>query len=289
MSYDSHEIVILTGLSGAGKSVVANCLEDIGFYCVDNLPLLLIPQFIDLYKGSHGDIDRFAIVMDIRSIYFVRGAAEQLQKLKELGFKYHLIFLDADDDALVNRFNLTRRQHPLMAEGKTLSQCIKEERKELDELYNLANTIINSSDTDSEELQKKIKKIFLYNSEDSFQVNIISFGFKYGVPLDADLIFDVRYLRNPYYIADLKKITGEESIIQNYVLEDEYAEETISKISGMSSFTINRYKGSSKPIVNIAIGCTGGRHRSATIAIKVSERLQKLGHNPTVNHRDIKL
>ena len=285
--YKNHEIVILTGLSGAGKSIVANCLEDIGFYCVDNLPLALLPQFIDLYKGSHGgDLERLTVVMDIRSLHFVRTAHDELERLKSQGFNYKLIFLDASDDTLVGRFSLTRRQHPLMEEGKTLSECISEERAELDTLHNLADTIIDTTKTTNAELQREI--LLFLEQESDLKINIISFGFKFGIPIDADLVFDVRYLRNPYYEPSLKKLTGKEKSVQEYVLKDENALAAIDKMYDLSAFTIDRYLDGNKMTLTIAVGCTGGRHRSVTLAIEIAERLKANGYHVVTSHRDIK-
>jgi len=287
MPKNSNEIVILTGLSGAGKSIAANCLEDIGFYCIDNLPIVLLPQFIDLYKGYHGNLDRFVIVMDIRNVYFVKRALEQLEHLGEIGFKYRLIFLDASDEILVSRFSLTRRQHPLMAEGKTLLECITEERNELAGLKKVSDTIIDTSKTTTDFLQKEIKRLFLADGS-SCKINLISFGFKYGVPIEADMMFDVRFLQNPYYEAELKHLTGDDAAVQEYVMKDIYAEQTLSKIYELTKFTIERYKNENKPLLNITVGCTGGHHRSVTVVNKLFELLSADGYKVSASHRDIK-
>ncbi|HSC34681.1 MAG TPA: RNase adapter RapZ [Thermodesulfobacteriota bacterium] len=277
-------LVIISGVSGSGKSTAMNVLEDLGYYCVDNLPMTLLPKFIELCENSQGDIAKIALVVDIREGVFFEGAPEVIKDLKEKGHPIDLIFLDSSDTALVRRYKETRRKHPLSVNGNIL-EGISRERKMLKELKDLSTYSIDTSDFNVHELKELIKNKFDKSRSQKLLVNILSFGYKHGHPYDADMVFDVRFLPNPYFVEELKELNGLDDEIIKFVMCREDTNEYIRKLTEFLEFLIPKYEKEGKSYLTIAIGCTGGKHRSVVIAGKLSEHFSHL--SPVTIHRDI--
>ncbi|CAG7839460.1 glmZ(sRNA)-inactivating NTPase [Clostridium novyi B str. ATCC 27606] len=280
--------VIVTGLSGAGKSQAIRSLEDLGYFCVDNLPPTLMGKFAEACYQTDGKINKIALVIDIRGGEFFDDLFENLKYLKEQNYRYEILFLDASDKVLVKRYKESRRTHPLAPSGRII-QGIERERKRLNEVKYKANNIIDTSSMTQMQLREKIWRI--YGDDEQIQnrliIDVLSFGFKYGIPVDADLVFDVRFLPNPYYIPELKKFSGDDKEIQDYVLGFKETKEFINKLDDMLEFLIPNYIKEGKIQLVIAIGCTGGRHRSVTIANVIYDKLKEKGHKISKEHRDI--
>ncbi len=281
--------VIITGLSGAGKSQAVKYMEDYGFYCIDNLPPTLIPKFADLCHQSQGTLDKVALVIDIRGGMFFDDLFDSLENLEELGYEYEILFLDASNKSLIKRFKETRRTHPLLSEG-SIQKGIELEREKLKELKKRANNIIDTSNLRTAQLKNELMNIYVEgNDSDNLIIYIVSFGFKHGVPLDADLVFDVRFLPNPYYIEELKSFTGNDERVREYVMNSPVSVEFSNKLNDMVSFLIPQYIKEGKNQLVIAVGCTGGMHRSVTIAHILHNYLKEEGHRVIMNHRDSSL
>ncbi len=279
--------VIVTGMSGAGKSLVTKYLEDIGFFCVDNLPPALIPKFAEISAQSEGKMEKIALVIDIRGGELLHDLFPALAEVKESGFSYEILFLEADDDVLVKRYKESRRQHPLAPEGR-LIKGIREERKALQTIKSNANYIIDTSTLVTRQLKQEINGIFLEGKTfKGIIINVVSFGFKYGIPTDCDLVFDVRFIPNPYYIAPMKKQTGKDQMVKEFVLNASETKEFIAKLDDMLDFLIPNYIKEGKSQLDIGIGCTGGRHRSVAIADEIYRRLEEKLHRVVIEHRDI--
>ncbi|MGF7060255.1 RNase adapter RapZ [Brassicibacter mesophilus] len=280
------KFIIITGLSGAGKSQAVRILEDSGYYCMDNLPPALLPDFADLCSQSKRRINKVAIVVDIRGGRFFNDLFKSLDVLEKSGFEYKILFLDASDDVLIKRFKELRRPHPLSPSGRIIDG-IEKEREKLDEVRQKSNYIIDTSNLTTAMLKEEIKHIFLEGKESkNLTISIISFGFKRGVPLDADLMFDVRFLPNPFYIQELKEFTGNDKHVRDYVMKWEQTKEFTAKLIDMIDFLIPFYIKEGRTQLVIAIGCTGGQHRSVTLANFLYEDLKNKGHRVTIGHRD---
>lgn len=281
------KIVIITGMSGAGKTIAVQSLEDLGFFCVDNLPPVLIPKFAELIEQSEGKIGRVALVIDLRGREFFTAVSEALHYIKEqYSLMYEILFLDATDSVLVQRYKESRRTHPLAPNGLPLDG-IQMERKLLEELKGLATQVIDTSQLKPLQLKEQITARFTNLSRRSISINITSFGFKYGIPIDADLIFDVRFLPNPHYVDELRPKTGMDQEVYDYVMKWPETQIFLTKLLDMLQFMIPQFIKEGKSQVVIAIGCTGGKHRSVSVA----EYLGKmLGNDETesvrVSHRD---
>jgi len=275
-------------MSGAGKSTTLKMLEDVGYFCVDNLPFPLILKLSELTLMPSTEINKIAVGVDIRSGHSFSQFEEILDQLTETEFKYEILFLDSRDDVLIKRYKETRRNHPLAKEGR-LDEGIKQERKKLEGLRRRADYILDTSNTLTRELKVELNKIFVENKEfKNIYVTVCSFGFKYGIPSDADLVFDVRFLPNPYYIEHLRYQTGNDMAIREFVMENENAREFLQKLKDMVRFLIPNYISEGKHQLVIAIGCTGGKHRSVTLANELYETLgqdENLGIK--IEHRDI--
>lgn len=286
MSNRPIHLIIITGMSGAGKTVAIQSLEDLGYFCVDNMPASLIPKFTELIIQSSGKFNRLALVIDLRGREFFETLFEALNSLdKSEMIKYEVIFLDADDNTLVRRYKETRRRHPLSSEG-TPFEGIGAERKLLQDLKGKASQIIDTSNLKPSELKEEIISRFSGERKNNLSINIISFGFKYGVPIDADLVFDVRFLPNPYYIDAMRPQTGLDQEVNDYVMEFEETKNFLLKLTDLLKFLIPNYQKEGKNQLVIGIGCTGGRHRS----VAISEYLAKAFSNEwetSVKHRDI--
>ncbi|MCG3088650.1 RNase adapter RapZ [Sporosarcina cyprini] len=280
------EVVIITGMSGAGKTVAMQSFEDLGFYCIDNLPPELMVTFLNLMMRSETKMRRIAAVMDTRGgdlFDSLIGALDELNQLEGVSVK--LLFLDAEDETLVRRYKETRRSHPL-AEGGLPLTGIRKERLLLSELKGRARSIYNTSKLKPRELREKIMAEFSAKGSTLFTVNFISFGFKHGMPIDADVVFDVRFLPNPYYIQELKPKTGLESEVSEYVLKWNDTQMLIEKLTDLFKFLIPQYKNEGKSQVVIAFGCTGGQHRSVTLAEYFGNRFKE-EYRTIITHRDI--
>ncbi|SHJ48932.1 RNase adapter RapZ [Tepidibacter formicigenes] len=281
--------VVVTGLSGAGKSEAMKSLEDIGFYCVDNLPPTLISKFAELCYQSKGSIEKIALGIDIRGRGFFKDLNDSLETLKQFGYEYEILFLDCSDNVLVKRYKMTRRNHPLSS-NTDIVEGIKKEREILNELKQKADNIINTSNMKPRDLQEEINRIYLKgDTKGNLIISVTSFGFKHGIPLDADLVFDVRFLPNPYYIEELREKTGEEEIIRTYVMNSPISVKFFEKLSDMIDFLIPQYLEEGKNHLVIAIGCTGGRHRSVTIANLLYDYLKEKNYRVLKKHRDYTL
>lgn len=279
--------VIITGMSGAGKSQVVKYMEDLGYFCVDNLPPALIPKFADICFQSGGKMNRIALVIDIRGGELLNDLFPALNTLKEAGLSYEILFLEASDEVLIKRFKETRRSHPLAGEGRII-KGIKEERKILENIKLKSNHIIDTSNLTPRKLKEEISSIFVEGRDfEGMIISIISFGFKYGIPMDSDLVFDVRFIPNPFYINSMRKLTGRNEAVRDYVLKHTETEEFIRKLTDMLEFLIPNYIKEGKSQLVIAIGCTGGKHRSVAISDSIFRILEEKGHRVVVEHRDI--
>lgn len=281
--------IIVTGLSGAGKSEATNALEDMGYFCVDNLPPKLIKKFAEVCKQSQGSIDKVALVMDIRGGIFFDDLFESLSELSKEQFQYEILFLDTSDEVLVKRFKEKRRSHPLAPGGRVITG-IELERQKLRDVKDKADVIIDTSKYAIKDLREEMARKFGDKEmpEKQMAITILSFGFKYGIPVDSDLVFDVRFIPNPFYIPELKPFSGNDEPVKNYVMDQIETQTFLEKANDMFEFLIPNYQKEGKRQLIISIGCTGGRHRSVAIANSIYETLHSNNHDVYVEHRDIK-
>lgn len=280
------KFVIVTGLSGSGKSETMRALEDMGFYCVDNLPPALITKFAELCYQPNSSIDKVALGIDIRGRKFFETLHESLNYLQKENYQYEIVYLDCADDVLVKRYKMTRRNHPL-SKNMQITEGIKMERQIMEELKEISNCIIDTTNMKPRDLKEEISKI--YSSGENNQnltISIVSFGFKHGIPVDADLVFDVRFLPNPYYIEELRPKTGEEQDVRDYVMNSAISATFYEKLKDMIDFLVPQYVEEGKQHLVIAIGCTGGRHRSVTISKLIYDDLLGKGYRVVQKHRD---
>ena len=269
------EFVILTGMSGAGKSTALNVLEDIGFFCVDNLPVQLVDKFAEL-SINREDVQKIALGIDVRSAWNTNEFEDALASLSKMNISYEILFLDADDSTLIKRFKETRRVHPLSAEGR-IDEDIALERAELKFLRDRASYVIDTSRLLTRDLTEEIRKIYFDKKAfKSMFVNVVSFGFKYGIPTDADIVFDVRFLPNPFYVDELKRLTGNDKAVSDFVMKNDDAVLFLDKLEDLVGFLIPRYIKEGRNRLIIAIGCTGGQHRSVVLANGLFERLGRI-------------
>ncbi len=280
-------MVIVTGMSGAGKSTALKMLEDAGYYCCDNMPVSLVIKFAELAYSQEGAASNIALGVDIRSGNGLDELDDVLSELKKRHYEYKILFLDARDDVLVKRYKETRRSHPLAKMGR-IDSGIRLEREKLWFLKEKADTIIDTSQLLTRELKQELEKIFVEDAQyKNLFITVLSFGFKYGIPSDADLVFDVRFLPNPYYVDGLRSLTGNDREIKDYVMQFDAAGEFLDKLEDMLKFLIPNYVLEGKNSLVIAIGCTGGKHRSVTLANAIAERLGGLEYGLKTEHRDI--
>lgn len=282
------KFIIVTGLSGAGKTRAVKAFEDIGDYCVDNMPPELIPKFAEIYHKSASANDCAVLVCDLRGGNMFGKLTECLDELSELGYEYEVLFLDASDEALIRRYKETRREHPLSSGGRIIDG-IQKERSMLENIKSKANKIIDTSTLSATQLRQKIKLI--YNNKAEFGemlVHVMSFGFKYGIPLDSDLVFDVRFMPNPFYVPELKEHTGIETCIRDFVMNSDVSHIFLSKLTDLIEYMIPQFIKEGKTQLVISIGCTGGHHRSVTVAEALYNSLKATDKNVMVSHRDIK-
>ena len=278
--------VIVSGMSGAGKSIALKMLEDAGYFCVDNLPLPLLREFTRIAADKTIDVDKVAVSVDARNGDNLNRLSGELEHLDQENFPYEILFLDADNITLIKRYKETRRSHPLAKDGRVETGIVKE-RKMVRFIKERANYIIDTTKLLTRELKAELDKIFVQNAEYSnFNITLLSFGFKYGIPTDADLVFDVRFLPNPYYIPELRPLTGNDKEIQDYVMSAPEAGEFLAKLTDMLAFLVPNYIKEGKYQLVVAVGCTGGKHRSMTIANQLYDRLSELPYSLRLEHRD---
>ncbi len=284
---ESIRFVIITGLSGAGKSETVKCFEDLGYFCVDNLPPVLIPKFAELCAQSDGRINRIALVVDIRGGSFFDDVFEALETLEQNGFSYEILFLEAKEEILVRRFKASRRRHPLSSSGAII-EGIRAEMERLEEIRGKATLILDTSELSAKMLRERIHQNYSDQPEpEKMLVTIVSFGFKNGIPLDADLVFDVRFLPNPHWVDSLRNLTGNYPEVSSYVLKWPVTTRFLTKLYDFVDFLGPQYVKEGKPNLIIGIGCTGGQHRSVTIANKLGDYLRTKGYRVIVDHRDV--
>lgn len=282
------ELLIITGMSGAGKTQVTDVFEDMGYYCVDNIPPLLIHSFLDITAAGSSKIEHLAIITDIRGGSMFKDVYSVLDKLTEENIKYRILFLDASDEVLIRRYKEHRRPHPLSDAGYTsIADAIAAERKLLRDIRARADFVIDTTYTSVAKLRENVKAMFLGNSDSGIKIQCMSFGFKYGPALEADLVFDVRCLPNPFYIDELKYKTGLDSEVFDYVMSFKESQDFADKICDLLEFSIELYRKEGKSQLTIAFGCTGGKHRSVTFAEYSANFLKSKGCNVSINHRDI--
>ena len=285
-SQDRMKVLIITGMSGAGKTQAIMALEDIGYFCVDNLPANVFMKFVETLQISDGSISRVALVMDARGGEFFSMLGEILSQLKEIADS-QIVFLDAADEVLMRRYKETRRKHPLAKEGDNVLSAIKKERELLKVLRDSADLVIDTSLFTAHQLKDQIIDTYSSYKGESMTIYLSSFGYKYGLPTDADLVVDVRFLPNPYYDEKLRHLTGQDKKVYDYVFSHQVTEEFVSRYLSLLTFLLPHYIKEGKRYLSIAVGCTGGRHRSVAIAGELAKRLLDAGYYPNLHHRDI--
>jgi Predicted P-loop-containing kinase len=280
-------VVIITGLSGSGKSTALRALEDIGFFCVDNLPVVLLPKFLDITTLSSPEIDRVAMVMDLRERSFLDKYPRIFTRLKDKGYKIEILFLESSDDSLLHRFSETRRIHPLSEKGPIMEGILLE-REKLSSLKKMADKIIDTTSVNVHQLKDIVQRHFLPSSgHKKMVINVTSFGYRYGLPADADLVFDVRFLPNPYFVENLKNFDGHHAAVKDYVLKNKESKEFLKKILDLMALLIPLYEKEGKVRLNVALGCTGGKHRSVVMANELGSYFSTMKYIVNLNHRDI--
>ena len=280
-------LVIISGLSGSGKTHAIKCFEDLGFFCVDNLPPALLPKFVELCLQRGRDVQNVALGIDIRERSFFSDFFRNLDTLKASGYSVELLFLEARDEILVRRFSESRRPHPLLPHAPVL-EGVQLERQRLADLRQRADRILDTSDFTVHELKELVARHYVEQvGGHRLTISLLTFGFKFGVPYDIDLLFDVRFLQNPNFVPDLKPLTGEDPRVQSYIVEDPHTKPLLDHLDSLFRFLIPQFERERRSYLTIAIGCTGGRHRSVAIAVFLKQRFADLGHDVTVRHRDL--
>lgn len=282
------QFIVVSGLSGAGKSKVATNLEDLGFYCVDNMPAEMIPQFAQICLATKGRYEKVALVTDVRASLSFDVLFQSLEALDRQNLRYSILFVEATTEVLIKRFKETRRLHPLMRDGTPMLEALERERELLAPVRNRANVIIDTSSLSTGRLRGLlIDMVGGGLHERAMTVSVVSFGFKHGIPLEADLVFDVRFLPNPYYIPELKNKTGLDEEVRSFIFQYQQTKDYLDKLEDLLNFTLPQYMEEGKTDLVIAVGCTGGRHRSVAVARELSEFIAKRGYNTVLSHRDM--
>ncbi len=277
--------LIITGLSGSGKTVVSRFLEDLGYYCIDNLPSKLIPNLVELWTRKEVEIEKIALVVDIREAGFSKKFPEVLKTIRKK-ISPRLIFLEASDEALVKRFSESRRPHPL-ARKRSVMESVKLERKRLAEIKKMADEVIDTTSTNISQIKEHLTRKFFKKKDRKMQIMVVSFGYKYGIPLDSDLVFDTRFLPNPFYIDNLRNKTGKSPRVREFVLKEEETKKFLSRLYSFVDFLIPRFIDEGKSNLTISTGCTGGKHRSIILAEKLKDHLKQKNYNVRIYHRDL--
>ena len=280
----NKQIVVITGMSGSGKSTAIRALEDAGYFCIDNLPVLLLPKLTELAGGGH--IDRVALVIDARESVFLHEAPRILADVKRAGHQLDVLFLDASDESLLRRFSETRRKHPLAPDGSVMQGLMKE-RHLLRDLREMADQVIDSSALNVHDLKRMVQARFSPNPDSGPSLSLMSFGYRYGVPPQADLVLDVRFLPNPYFIPEMKGLTGKNPTVAAYVLDREESQQFLAKVEDLCRFLFPRYQKEGKAYLTVALGCTGGKHRSVAIAAELTRRLSDTHSRVQLWDRDL--
>ena len=280
-------ILVITGLSGAGKTLALHALEDMGYFCMDNLPPRLLPTLAELCVRSHQPITKVALVADVRGGEFFHDLKDAITQLRERGHEVRVFFLEASDEVLVRRYKETRRRHPLDSEGRDLLQAIQREREQLADIRAIADEVLDTSGLTPQQLRDEIVRRLQAGAEATMQVKVVSFGFKYGLPVDADLVLDVRFLPNPNYDPSLRPLSGLDERVKQFVLQQPETQEFLRRLQSLLEFALPHYRREGKSYLTIAIGCTGGRHRSFVLAEAVADFLRQQGYPCTVQHRDV--
>jgi len=284
----SLQVAVISGLSGSGKTTALHVLEDLGYYCIDNLPAALIPRFVELCEGSD-EISRVAFGVDSRAREFLDQVPRALDEVRARGHRVEMLYLEAGDDTLVRRFSETRRPHP-MAEGSDVAGAIVRERGRLQTLREHATRIVDTSPFTSQQLRGELRAIFARDASagaGALQVSLVSFGYKYGLPVDSDLVWDVRFLPNPFYVEDLRPLTGRDEPVADYVLKHPATQEFLDVMGRFLRFALPWYEREGKSYLTVALGCTGGRHRSVVLVERLGRMLQDLGVGHSIRHRDV--
>lgn len=281
------KIVIITGVSGSGKSTAIKALEDLGFFCVDNLPPVLFPKFIELCRASSGEISKVAMVMDVRQRDFLKEYPGIFKELNKKGERIEILFLESSDEVLVRRFKETRRQHPLAEKGSVL-ESIQIERDKLSDLKLLASEIIDTSSFTVHQLREIIIQLFSkIHARRKMTITLTSFGYKFGIPYDADLLMDVRFLPNPFFVSELREFSGDDEKVYNYVMHNAIAKGFLKKFTALVNFLLPHYEKEGKSYLTIGVGCTGGKHRSVAVINSLEKLISKKGFLIRVLHRDL--
>ncbi len=280
------QVVILTGVSGSGKSTALRALEDAGFYCVDNLPIIIVEKLLELSGHTAGEVSRIALGVDAREGRFLAEAPRVIQELREKGADVEVLFLDSSDETLIRRYSETRRRHPLAGEG-TVADGIAAERRALSDLKALADEVIDTTTLNVHELKRLVTRRLVGTESTKLGVTVVSFGFRFGIPTHADLVLDVRFLPNPYFIPELKPFPGTDPLVAEFVLSQPDARAFLDRITELLGFLLPRYRSEGKSYLTIAIGCTGGKHRSVALASALAERLSSGGQPVRLWHRDM--
>jgi RNase adapter protein RapZ len=284
---DAPQLVILTGVSGSGKTTALRALEDAGYYCIDNLPIVLIDKLLELSAHTAGEVSRIAAVVDARDTRFLREAPRIISELRGRGVTLTVLFLDCADEALVRRYSETRRRHPLAGEGGTVPDGIAAERRALAGLRGAADEVVDSTTLNVHDLKRLVSRRFTSGEEASLGVTVVSFGFRYGLPAHADLVLDVRFLPNPYFVPALRPLVGTDPVVRDFVLGQPDAQAFLARLMDFSTFLLPRYRAEGKTYLTIAIGCTGGKHRSVAIAGELARRLETSMQAVRLWHRDV--
>lgn len=280
------KVVVLTGVSGSGKTTALRALEDAGFYCIDNLPVVFLEKLLELSGHTAGEVSRIALVVDAREGRFLAEAPRIIEEVRQKG-DVEVLFLDASDDSLVRRYSETRRRHPLSGEGGTVMDGIAAERRALSQLKAIADEIVDTTTLNVHELKRLVSRRFVAGEGSRLGVTVVSFGFRYGLPTHADAVLDVRFLPNPYFVPELRPYPGTDPRVAEYVLGQADAKAFLDRIFDLFAFLLPRYRAEGKSYLTLAIGCTGGKHRSVALAAALTERLEKAGQPVRLWHRDI--
>ena len=282
-------VVVVTGLSGSGKSTAIKAFEDLDYFCVDNLPVVLLADFLKLREKSSEDLYHIALGMDIRERSFLESYPRVFSELRERGTNLEILFLEAADEALQRRFSQTRRKHPLVGTGTVLDR-IRAERERLKHLKEMATRVIDTSNLNVHELKRMISRLYtVYPEEDTLQVNVLSFGFKYGVPTEADIVMDVRFLPNPFFIKELRDLNGTQDPVIRFVMQQGQTQIFLDKFTELINYLLPRYREEGKNYLTIAVGCTGGKHRSVVVSEQLKVQLAGLGYPVKAGHRDVEV